>query len=60
MKENPKITQKELSNILGITIRTVQRNIRYLIDNKIIKRDGSDRGRIWKIIKEIDNTIKLP
>lgn len=60
MKENPKITQKELSNILGITIRTVQRNIRYLIDNKIIKRDGSDRGGIWKIIKEIDNTIKLP
>lgn len=60
MKENPRITQKELSNILGITIRTVQRNIRYLIDNKIIKRDGGDKGGKWEVIKEIDNTIELP
>ena len=60
MNENPKITQRELALVLGITTRGVQKNIKYLIDNKIIKRDGSDRGGKWKVIKETDNTIKLP
>lgn len=48
--DKPNITQEELSNLLGVTIKTVSRNFRVLIDNKYIKRNGANKNGYWQII----------
>lgn len=47
MKNNPKISQNSLAKILGVNIRTIQRNVKILIDLKIIKRSGSTKSGDW-------------
>lgn len=51
MLDMPNITQKELSRLLDVTVRTIERNVRTLILNKIIIRDGSKKTGEWKVIK---------
>lgn len=51
IKENPSITQIEMSNRLGITRDGISYNIRILKDNKIIKREGSTKKGYWIILK---------
>lgn len=46
---NGKITQREISKVLGVSERTVKRNFKILIDNNIIKRIGSDKTGSWEI-----------
>lgn len=45
------ITQNEIVDILGISIRTVKRNFKVLIDNNIIERVGSNKKGCWEILK---------
>ena len=45
------ITQNEIVDILGISIRTVKRNFKVLIDNNIIERVGSNKKGYWEILK---------
>ena len=47
---NPKITRKEIAESLGISETAVQKHIKSLKDNNIIKRDGGDFGGYWEII----------
>ena len=49
MSDNPRITQKELARLLDITVRAIQKNIKFLIDLGVIQRMGSDRKGEWKI-----------
>ena len=48
--DKPNITQEELSNLLGVTIKTISRNFRVLIDNNYIKRNGANKNGYWQII----------
>lgn len=48
IKENPKITRKELASNLNITSDGVKYNLKKLIDNNIIERIGPDNGGYWK------------
>ncbi len=50
MKENPKISAKKLSDIVGISTRKIEENIAKLKKMKLIERVGGTRG-YWKILK---------
>mgnify|MGYP002620476151 CR=1 FL=1 len=52
MLDMPNITQKELSRLLDVTVRTIERNVRTLILNEIIIRAGSKKTGEWKVIKK--------
>ena len=45
------ITQNEIVDILGVSIRTVKRNFKVLTDNNIIERIGSNKKGYWEILK---------
>ena len=45
------ITQNEIVDILGVSIRTVKRNFKILTDNNIIERIGSNKKGYWEILK---------
>lgn len=49
VSKKPKITQDELANILDINVRTVQRNIKHLLDLELIYRVGSDKKGEWRV-----------
>jgi ATP-dependent DNA helicase RecG len=52
IKQNPKITQTELMNILSLTRRGVEWQIKNLKQKNLIKRVGSTRGLggHWEVI----------
>ena len=47
---NPKVSQKQLSELLGLSRRGIEWNMKKLRDNGIIKRVGPDRGGFWQIV----------
>lgn len=51
IKKNPFVTQEELSEIIGITIPNINRNMKKLQEQSIIKRVGADKNGYWEIIK---------
>ena len=51
IRKNQYITQKELSQIIGINEKNIRNNIRKLKDFGIIKRVGPDKGGHWEVIK---------
>ncbi|MBU0721880.1 winged helix-turn-helix transcriptional regulator [Patescibacteria group bacterium] len=51
MKDNPNITQSELSEKTGLSRWGVEKNIKILKDKKLIKRVGPDKGGHWEILK---------
>ena len=50
IKKNNRITQSEISSILGINITTVARNLKELKNQNIIKRNGSNKNGQWEIL----------
>jgi len=54
IQSNPKITGKQLSEQLGIGIRTVRREVKRLKDEHYIERVGSDKSGHWIVIKNIE------
>lgn len=46
------ITQDEIVDYLNISIRTVKRNFKSLIDENIIERVGSDKTGYWNVINK--------
>lgn len=51
MRNNPEISRKELSNLLGISPSAIQKHIEFLKEAEIIIRLGSDRKGLWKVLK---------
>ena len=49
--KNPDITQTQLSELIGISKRSIIKNMKSLKEKNIIQRVGSDRKGYWKIIK---------
>ena len=50
--QNPKVTQKKLSEKLNIPERTLKRIMTEMQEKHEIERVGSNRGGYWKILKE--------
>ena len=51
IKENPNITQAEMSKILDITRDGISYNIKVLKDEGKIRRVGATKKRYWEILK---------
>ncbi|MDR2565408.1 MAG: winged helix-turn-helix transcriptional regulator, partial [Bifidobacteriaceae bacterium] len=51
LADNPSITQKELARLVGVTERTISREIRKLRETGVIRRVGSDRQGQWIIVE---------
>lgn len=52
IKSNNSITAMEISEQLGISLRTAKRKIKELKDKGFIERVGSDKTGSWKVLKE--------
>jgi len=50
MMENPKISAKKLSELVGISSRKIEENIKKLKDENVIERVGANRGGYWKVL----------
>ena len=51
IKENQFITQEELSSIVGIARLNINKNMKKLQEQGIIKRVGADKNGHWKVIE---------
>lgn len=49
IKENPFITQEELSEIVGIARKSIISNMKKLQENGLIKRVGADKNGYWQV-----------
>ena len=51
IKSNPKVTQEELAEIVGITRKSVISNMKKLQENGLINRIGADKNGYWKVVE---------
>lgn len=51
IKKNPFVTQDELSSIVGIAKLNINKNMKKLQEQNIIRRVGADKNGHWEIIK---------
>ena len=49
IQDEPTVTQETLATLLNTTKRTIQRNIKELIDKNILSRSGSNRQGKWNV-----------
>lgn len=47
-----KVTAKNMSEILSVTLRTLERDFSYLQKNGFVGREGSDRYGSWIVLKK--------
>jgi len=52
VKENSKITIPQMSEIIGVTERSIERNVKKLKADRKLKRIGPDKGGYWEVIAE--------
>ena len=53
IKQNPKISIVQLAKELNLSTTAIEKNIKYLKDNKYIKRIGSAKGGYWEIVENV-------
>lgn len=51
IRENPFITQEELSKIIGIARKSIISNMKKLQDSGSIKRIGADKNGYWQVVE---------
>lgn len=51
IKENPKVTQRELVGKLGVSFRRIQQNMAEMVSAGEILRIGSNRSGHWEVLK---------
>ena len=52
MKANPSVTARELAEILGVEVRTVERRVRALRENGVVRRVGAAKTGHWDVLVE--------
>jgi predicted HTH transcriptional regulator len=52
MRRNSGITIAELATIVGVTGRTIERNIQKLQQENLLRRVGPDKGGYWEVIDD--------
>ena len=51
MLDSPTITQETLARLLDVNIRTIQRNIKILMDMGLVERTGATKKGVWIVRK---------
>ena len=52
LKQSPYITMSDLAALIGISAKGVEKNIKILRDQGIIRRIGPDKGGHWEVIEK--------
>ena len=50
IRENTRITMNELAEKTGLSIKGIEKNIRLLKKEKVLRRIGPDKGGHWEVI----------
>ena len=50
IEKNPYITTSELSQLIGLSISGIEKNLRQLKEQNKIKRIGADKGGHWEVV----------
>lgn len=50
IRENPIVTVKEMSVIMSVNKRTIERDLTQMKSLGILKREGSDKNGVWVVI----------
>ena len=50
IQQNPKVSAVEMASLLGISSRAVEKRLRSMRENDVIRRVGPDKGGHWEII----------
>ena len=51
IRENEKVTISELSGLIGVTTRSIERNIKKLQEDGVLERVGPARGGYWELLQ---------
>jgi len=51
LKEDEHLTIPELARLIGVTERSIERNIRKLQEQGLLRRVGPAKGGHWKVIE---------
>ncbi|MBO7484804.1 MAG: winged helix-turn-helix transcriptional regulator [Spirochaetaceae bacterium] len=54
IRKNNKITTHELAEVLSLTVKGVEWQLKQLKDKKVIIRVGADKGGYWEIVQGVD------
>jgi ATP-dependent DNA helicase RecG len=54
MKNNPHISKLEMSNVIGIRVSSIEKNIKTLKEKNYLRREGTAKGGSWKLLKNIE------
>jgi ATP-dependent DNA helicase RecG len=49
IKKNSRVTIPQMAQLSGLSVRTVQREIKVLVDNMIVVREGGRRAGTWEV-----------
>ena len=49
IKNNPQITQEELANVIGLTRKSINSNMKKLQENGLLNRIGADKNGYWQV-----------
>lgn len=52
IRENPCITQNELAEKIGVSVRSIIRNMKKLQEAGLVRRVGADKNGYWKVQEE--------
>lgn len=52
ISENPQITTNQLAELIHLSIAGVEKNLRQLKEQNLIRRVGADKGGHWEVIKK--------
>ena len=58
IRKNPHITQIALSEIVGISAKSIKENMKKLQENEIIRRVGADKNGYWEMVDNEYNNIR--
>ena len=48
---NPYVTTRELSELVGLSIAGIEKNMRQMKEKGLIRRIGPDRGGYWEVLE---------
>ena len=57
IRENPCITQNELAEKIGVSVRSIIRNMKKLQEAGLVRRVGADKNGYWKVQGENDGNF---
>jgi len=58
IRQNPTITRKELAQSLSMTVKGIDWNLKKLRHERVVKREGPDKGGFWVVVDYPENTTQ--